>query len=59
VAHVEDRAINYHAKVSANILAQVRRELSRPVPDEPADESWASLARLTRDRLFVVNPAYL
>ena len=59
VAHVEDRAINYHAKVSANILAQVRRELTRPVPAAPVDGTWEALAQLTRDRLLVVNPSYL
>jgi aminoglycoside phosphotransferase (APT) family kinase protein len=59
VARVEDRGVNYHAKVSANILAQVRRELARPAPAAPVDESWDALARLTRDRLLVVNPGYL
>ena len=58
VAQVEDRGINYHAKVSANILAQVRRELTRPI-DVAGDDDWAGLARVTRDRLLVVNPAYL
>jgi aminoglycoside phosphotransferase (APT) family kinase protein len=59
VARVEDRAVNYHAKVSANILGQVRRELGRPAPVGPGDGSWESLALLTRDRLLVVNPGYL
>lgn len=59
VATVEDRNVNYHAKVSANILAQVGREISRPAPEVPTDETWESLARLTRDRLLVVNPEYL
>lgn len=58
VAQVEDRGINYHAKVSANILAQVRRELTRPI-DVAGEDDWAGLARVTRDRLLVVNPAYL
>ena len=58
VAQVEDRGINYPAKVSANILAQVRRELTRPI-DVAGDDDWAGLARVTRDRLLVVNPAYL
>ena len=40
-------------------LAQVRRELARPTPAAPEVESWPALARLTRDRLLVVNPSYL
>jgi aminoglycoside phosphotransferase (APT) family kinase protein len=59
VARVEDRNVNYHAKVSANILAQVGRELARPAPEVATDGSWAALAKLTRDRLLVVNPRYL
>ncbi|MFN8027781.1 MAG: phosphotransferase family protein [Acidimicrobiia bacterium] len=59
VAKVDDRNVNYHAKVSANILAQVQRELAHPAPERPADESWEALAHLTRDRLLVVNPDYL
>jgi aminoglycoside phosphotransferase (APT) family kinase protein len=50
--------LSYHARVAANMLAIVGRELAAPPVDPPGDD-WLSLARVTRARLLVANPRHL
>jgi aminoglycoside phosphotransferase (APT) family kinase protein len=50
--------LQFHARVAANAVAIVERELAQP-PAEPAGDDWASLARAVRDRLAVANPRRL
>lgn len=48
----------FHARVAANVLAIVERELAQP-PVEPAGDDWGSLARVVRAKLAVASPKYL
>jgi len=50
--------LQFHARVAANVVAMVQRELGHG-PPRPAGEDWLSLARSVRDRLFVANPRHL
>ena len=53
-----DGRLQFHARVAANALAVVERELSLP-PPHPASDDWRSIARSVRDRLVVSNPRHL
>lgn len=50
--------LQFHARVAANALATVERELGAP-PPRPAGDDWRSIARSVRDRLAVANPRHL
>jgi hypothetical protein len=50
--------LSFHARVAANMLAIVERELAQP-PREPAGDDWASLSSAVRDKLAVANPKHL
>ena len=50
--------LSYQARVAANMVAIVERELAQ-APRPPADDSWAELARSTRAKLAVANPKHL
>ncbi len=50
--------LSYHARVAANMLAIVERELAQPVRVHDGDD-WASLASAVRDKLAVANPKHL
>jgi aminoglycoside phosphotransferase (APT) family kinase protein len=53
-----DPGLGYHARVAANVLAIVERELSQQPVDRDGDD-WATLALAVRDRLLVANPKHL
>ena len=50
--------LSYQARVAANMLAIVERELAQPARDTSGDD-WASLAAAVRDKLAVANPKHL
>jgi aminoglycoside phosphotransferase (APT) family kinase protein len=50
--------LSFHARVAANMLAIVERELAHPGTWRDGDD-WATLARNVRDRLAVANPKHL
>ncbi|MEA3055729.1 MAG: hypothetical protein QOD30_1161 [Actinomycetota bacterium] len=50
--------LSFHARVAANMLAIVERELASP-GELRAGDDWATLARNVRDRLAVANPRHL
>ena len=50
--------LSFHARVAANMLGIVERELAQ-VPSDPDGDDWASLARTVRDKLAVANPKHL
>ena len=50
--------LSFHARVAANMLAIVERELAQG-SSEPGGDDWASLARAVRDKLAVANPKHL
>jgi aminoglycoside phosphotransferase (APT) family kinase protein len=50
--------LSFHARVAANMLSMVERELAQPPGDHRGDD-WASLARAVRDKLAVANPKHL
>ena len=50
--------VQFHARVAANVVAIVERELAQPASDR-GGTSWASLAAMVRDRLAVANPKHL
>jgi aminoglycoside phosphotransferase (APT) family kinase protein len=52
------QAVVYHARVAANVLAIVERELALQPVDRQGDD-WATLALAVRDRLTVANPKHL
>jgi aminoglycoside phosphotransferase (APT) family kinase protein len=54
----EDRGLSYQARVSANVLGIVERELTQGAVDRAGDD-WASLALAVRDRLAVNSPRHL
>jgi aminoglycoside phosphotransferase (APT) family kinase protein len=57
-----DLGLGYHARVAANVLAIVERELARPPVAQGAvdqTDDWAELALAVRDRLLVANPKHL
>jgi aminoglycoside phosphotransferase (APT) family kinase protein len=54
----DDRGLSYHARVAANVLALVERELAVEPVDHEGDD-WAALALAVRDRLAVANPRHI
>ena len=50
--------LSFHARVAANMLAIVERELAQETPEHTGDD-WASLAMAVRDKLAVANPRHL
>jgi len=50
--------LSFHARVAANMLAIVERELAQP-PASYAGDDWASLAAAVRLKLAVANPKHL
>ena len=50
--------ISFHARVAANVIAIVERELAQDTC-APAGDDWASLALAVRDKLAVANPKHL
>ena len=58
VVPATDRGVAYQARVSANILAIVERELAQ-VPVERSGNDWPTLALIVRDRLLVASPRHL
>ena len=51
--------LSFHARVAANMLAIVERELALPPSAWDGSTDWASLADAVRDRLAVANPKHL
>ena len=54
--------LSFHARVAANMLAIVERELAQPPREHRGDDDgddWASLAGAVRDKLAVANPKHL
>jgi aminoglycoside phosphotransferase (APT) family kinase protein len=54
----DDAALAYEARVAANLLATVERELAHPPATYDGDD-WSSLALSVRDRLIVASPKHL
>ena len=54
----DDRRLAYQARVAANVLAIVERELAQEPVDHEGDD-WTTLALAVRDRLAVANPRHL
>jgi hypothetical protein len=50
--------LSFHARVAANMLAIVERELAQP-ESSYRGEDWASLAEAVRCKLAVANPKHL
>ena len=50
--------VSFHARVAANVVAIVERELAQDSP-APAGDDWNSLAFAVRDKLAVANPTHL
>jgi hypothetical protein len=50
--------LSYHARVAANMLATVERELAQG-PRVHTGDDWDALARAVRDKLAVANPRHL
>jgi aminoglycoside phosphotransferase (APT) family kinase protein len=50
--------LSFHARVAANMLAIVERQLAQDTPQHTGDD-WASLAMAVRDKLAVANPKHL
>ena len=50
--------LSFHARVAANMLGIIERELAQPGELRNGDD-WATLARNVRDRLAVANPLHL
>jgi aminoglycoside phosphotransferase (APT) family kinase protein len=51
--------LSFHARVAANMLAIVERELAQPARDDAGDDDWVSLADAVRLKLAVANPKHL
>jgi aminoglycoside phosphotransferase (APT) family kinase protein len=51
--------LSFHARVAANMLGIVERELALPPSVWDGGADWASLALAVRDRLAVANPKHL
>lgn len=51
--------LSFHARVAANMLAIVERELAQPPSTWDGGTDWQSLATVVRDRLAVANPKHL
>jgi aminoglycoside phosphotransferase (APT) family kinase protein len=50
--------ISFHARVAANVIAIVERELAQELR-APTGDDWASLALAVRDKLAIANPKHL
>jgi aminoglycoside phosphotransferase (APT) family kinase protein len=50
--------LSFHARVAANMIAIVERELAQP-PNEVAGDDWAAVSVAVRDKLAVANPKHL
>jgi hypothetical protein len=53
-----DAALAYEARVAANLLTIVERELAHPAVTYDGDD-WSALARSVRDKLIVASPKHL
>ncbi len=51
--------LSFHARVAANMIATVERELAQVPPSRAGGDDWPSLAMSVRDRLAVANPRHL
>ena len=51
--------VSFHARVAANMLAIVERELAQPPSTSDGSDEWPALAMAVRDRLAVSNPKHL
>lgn len=52
--------LSFHARVAANVVAIVERELAQEAPAPASvDDDWATLAQAVRDKLAVANPKHL
>lgn len=49
----------FHARVAANMIATVERELAQVPSSSLGGDDWPSLAMSVRDRLAVANPGHL
>jgi aminoglycoside phosphotransferase (APT) family kinase protein len=58
VATSDDRGLTYEARVAANVLAIVERELAQEHVARDGDD-WPTLALVARDRLAVASPKHL
>ena len=58
VVRGNDPAVAYEARVAANLLATVERELAHPPVLYDGDD-WSSLALSVRDKLTVASPKHL
>ena len=61
VATSDDRGLAYEARVAANILATVARELAQEHVERTLDgagDDWETLALIVRDRLAVASPKH-
>ena len=54
----DDRTLTYEARVAANGLTIVERELAQAAVERSGDD-WDTLALIVRDRLAVANPKHL
>jgi hypothetical protein len=54
----DDRGLVYEARVAANVLATIERELAQPLTHRDGDD-WATLALVVRDRLTIASPKHL
>ena len=50
--------VSFHARVAANVIAIVERQLAQD-SHAPHGDDWASLALVVRDKLAVANPKHL
>jgi Ser/Thr protein kinase RdoA (MazF antagonist) len=50
--------VSFHARVAANVVAIVERQLAQD-SHAPHDDDWGSLALTVRDKLAVANPKHL
>jgi aminoglycoside phosphotransferase (APT) family kinase protein len=51
--------LSFHARVAANMIAIVERELAQPPSSWDGTDDWGSLAKAVRDKLAVANPKRL
>jgi hypothetical protein len=51
--------LSFHARVAANMIAIVERELAQPPSSWDGADDWPSLAMAVRDKLAVSNPKHL
>jgi hypothetical protein len=51
--------LSFHARVAANMIAIVERELAQAPSSWDGADDWPSLAMAVRDKLAVANPRNL